>query len=219
MRRRLRVGGSVHAGSITRGKSGGRSRVGIGRAEQLRRQKSCGTATIDQGAGRAANGSASRGDGKRLHVETATADVSIRLSASDVSSVRADRHAPAAVGVGLDDPVRLDDDRLMDQLESPFRLADRFHRKGPDAAGPRDFQLTRRSPATRRPGPIARRRQIELRSQLSQPLPARAVKEAVVGARRQAGEIQLDAEMQRLARARALRADRRSPGWRCRLRA
>ncbi len=42
--------------------------------------------------------------------------------------------------------------------------------------------------------------QVELRPQLTQPLPPRAVEEAVVGTGGQSGEIELDAEMKRLAR-------------------
>ena len=41
-------------------------------------------------------------------------------------------HAPAALLVGLGEPVRHDDDRLVDQLESAFRLADRLDRERPE---------------------------------------------------------------------------------------
>ena len=51
------------------------------------------------------------------------------------------RHAPAAVAAGFDEPVRLDDDRLMHQLEAAFRLADRFDRERPDVHRPVDLQL------------------------------------------------------------------------------
>ena len=67
-------------------------------------------------------------------------------------------HAPAAVGVGSHEPVRMNHDRLVDQLEAAFRLADRLDRERPEVRRPRDAAAPRRCPATRRSGPGRRRR-------------------------------------------------------------
>ena len=64
-----------------------------------------------------------------------------RLSAAAVPMDEANLHAPAAFGVGFDEPVRLHDDRLMHQLEAGFRLAHRFDREGPEAARPVDLEV------------------------------------------------------------------------------
>ena len=50
-------------------------------------------------------------------------------------------HRPPPVGVAVDDPVRHDGDRLVDQLEPAFRLADAFDREGPQARRPRKRQV------------------------------------------------------------------------------
>src|SRR5437762_6092582 len=49
-------------------------------------------------------------------------------------------YRPAAGGVGLDEPVRLNGDGLMDELEAAFGLADGFDGIGPQAGGPIECQ-------------------------------------------------------------------------------
>ena len=65
-------------------------------------------------------------------------------------------------------------------------------------------------PSHSSPGPSGRLRQIELRPQLPQPSTIGAVEEAIVGAGRQSGEIELDAEMEAIRSGQALPADNQS---------
>ena len=108
-------------------------------------------------------------------------------------------HAPAAFGVGLDEPVRMNHDRLMHQLEAGFRLADGFDRKGPHAARPIDRQVDVDAEPFVGEAQSADVRQIEPRAELAEPIVAGVAEVAIVGAGRQAGEVELDAEVERLA--------------------
>ena len=106
---------------------------------------------------------------------------------------------PAAVVAGADVPVRVDDDRLMDQLEAAFRLADGFDGERPDVHRLIGLQFDVDAEPFVGEAEVVDVFEIEARAELAERVAVRVVEVAVVAAAGQAGEVELDAEMDQLA--------------------
>ena len=100
---------------------------------------------------------------------------------------------------GFDEPVRMHDDRLMHQLEAGFRLADGFDRKRPHVHRLIAAKLDVDAQPFVGEAQVIDRFQIEPRAELAERIAVGVVEVAVVAAGGQAGEVELDAEVDRLA--------------------
>ena len=107
-----------------------------------------------------------------------------------------ERDAPTTVFIGLDHPVRHHDDRLVDQLEAAFRLADRFDGECPEIGGARRFQAHVDSQPFVAQAQAQGAAQVELRAELPEDVAIRIREISAVSVRRHAGKIHLDGEMQ-----------------------
>ncbi len=106
---------------------------------------------------------------------------------------------PAAVVAGSDVPVRVDDDRLMDQLEAAFGLADGFDGERPDVHRLVGLQLDVDAEPFVGEAQAIDIFEIEARAELAERVAVRVVEVAVVAAAGKTGEVELDAEMDQLA--------------------
>jgi len=104
-------------------------------------------------------------------------------------------HAPTSVGIPFHDPMRVDDNRLMHQLESTFRLADRFDGKGPPAGRLIGRQAHVKAQPVIDEAQVTTIGQVEFRLQLSETLGLLIIEEAIVGPGRHAGEVEFDSEV------------------------
>src|ERR1700680_3791685 len=96
--------------------------------------------------------------------------------------------------------MRLNDNRLMEQLETAFRLANALDREGPQTRRPRHRQVhIDPQPLVDQAAFVCVDR-VKPRAELTETAPFGAVEVAIVGAGGQAGEIELDREVQRMTR-------------------
>src|SRR5262249_146194 len=111
-----------------------------------------------------------------------------------------DLHAPTTFRVGFDEPMRLDDDRLMYQLEPRLGVTHGFGWIGPDATRPVDLEIDVDAEPTVGEAERVDVRQIEPRAKLAQLAAVRTAEKPIVDARGHAGEVQFHAEVERFAR-------------------
>ena len=95
--------------------------------------------------------------------------------------------------------MRLDDDRLMDQLEAAFGLADGFDGERPNVHRLIGLQFDVDAEPFVGEAQVVHVFEIETRAELAERIAMRVVEVAVVATAGQAGEVELDAEMDQLA--------------------
>ena len=92
--------------------------------------------------------------------------------------------------------MRLNNDRLVNQLEPTFRLADRFDREGPNRRWPGDLQSDVHSQPLVDQADRSNIAEVKPCAKLAERLPTRITEKAIVGTGWRVGKIEFDTKME-----------------------